>query len=181
MHAVVKPNQEIHQHILFLLVLGISTEVRRLPVLHREPHQRRRESEAGADISALQPNHWETRADPGEEGQRQWRRWGQVRYGSVPVLWNKPRRRTCNIWLSLYSAFEHIRQNDCKEIVQPKMKFCYHLLTLMSFQICMTLFLLNTNGEVIRIALVTLFHALAITEALNKDTKKHRGLINVVF
>ncbi|KAL0176338.1 hypothetical protein M9458_028668, partial [Cirrhinus mrigala] len=57
----------------------ISPEFRRLPVLHREPHQRRRESEAGADISALQPNHWETRADPGQEDQRQWRRWGQVR------------------------------------------------------------------------------------------------------
>lgn len=50
----------------------------------------------------------------------------------------------------------------------------------------MTLFiLLNTNGGVIKtghwLPLVNLFHALAMTEALKKDAKTHRGLINVVL
>ena len=52
---------------------GIPADHSRFQVLHREPHEEpgRPEPEAGPDLSAVQQDDGEARADRGEESQRQ--------------------------------------------------------------------------------------------------------------
>lgn len=66
---------------------GISSELSRFQDLYREPHAEpgRPEPEADPHLPIVQPHHGQARPDPGQEGQRQRRRWGQVRYGRIPV------------------------------------------------------------------------------------------------